>query len=327
MEQPILSVRNMTSKLLLQGKKWPCCQNINFDLYPGKTLALVGESGCGKTMTALSLLSLALSPPAEAATGEVIFHGKNLLALSERELRKVRGGKIAMIFQDPSSSFNPLYTIGNQLMEAALAHLNIDEEEAFASALQALKDVGMADAEHRMDEYPHQLSGGMKQRAMIAMAMLCNPEVIIADEPTTALDVTIQAQVLDLLRGLQKKRGLALLLITHDLGVVAEIADDVAVMYATEIVETGPVKRIFESPSHPYTKALFHAFSRTRNEKGELSTIKGSVPSLQHLPKGCKFHTRCPFAFERCRHEKPPPFKIKGENDRYSSCWLEDKDD
>lgn len=322
--EPILQVRNLTAKLQLQGTAWPAVDKVSFDLFPGKTLALVGESGCGKTMTALSILSLSLSPPALPPEGEVIFEGRNLLFLSNKELSKVRGGQIGMIFQDPSSSLNPLFTIGNQLMETVALHLQLNEEEAYERSLKALEDVGIPDAKRRMEEYPHEFSGGMRQRVMIAMAILCEPKILIADEPTTALDVTIQAQVLELIKSLQKKRKMAVLLITHDLGVVAEMADDVSVMYATQIVEQGSVREIFDQPSHPYTKALFQAFSRKKDENGLLKAIPGSVPSLQHLPKGCRFHPRCPFVFTPCYKGAVPFFQVKGLPSHHSACWLED---
>jgi peptide/nickel transport system ATP-binding protein len=323
--EPVLDVRGLKAHLKLHGKAWPCVNGVSFQLYPGKTLALVGESGCGKTMTALSLLSLALSPPALPPEGEVLFQGKNLLRLSPKELRQVRGGKISMIFQDPSSALNPLYTVGNQLIETVHTHLDLSDDEAYAKAVQALESVGIPDPKARMEEYPHQFSGGMRQRAMIAMALLTEPQILIADEPTTALDVTIQAQVLDLLKALQKKNGMAILLITHDLGVVAEMADEVAVMYATEIVEKGSVDSIFNAPSHPYTQELFRAFSRKKNQEGRLFAIKGTVPELQRLPSGCKFHPRCPHAFAPCFQGEVHDFHAKDALDHTFRCWLGEK--
>lgn len=320
--EPVLDVKNLRAALKLHGTAWPCVNGVSFQLHPGKTLALVGESGCGKTMTALSLLSLALSPPSLPPDGEVMFQGANLLKLPKKELRRVRGGKISMIFQDPSSALNPLYTVGNQLIETLHTHLALSDDEAYERAVLALESVGIPDPRARMDEYPHQFSGGMRQRAMIAMALLTEPQVLIADEPTTALDVTIQAQVLELLKALQRKNGMAILLITHDLGVVAEMADEVAVMYATEIVERGSVDSIFNEPSHPYTQELFKAFSRRKNEQGRLFAIKGTVPELQHLPKGCKFHPRCPYAFEKCFHGEVQTFSAKNDQDHTFRCWL-----
>lgn len=323
--EPVLDVRNLRAQLKLKGRAWACVNEVSFQLHPGKTLALVGESGCGKTMTALSLLSLALSPPALPPQGEVLFQGMNLLKLSPRELRRIRGGRISMIFQDPSSALNPLYTVGNQLIETLHTHLDLSDDEAYERAVAALESVGIPDARARMEEYPHQFSGGMRQRVMIAMALLTEPQVLIADEPTTALDVTIQAQVLELLKSLQKKNGMAILLITHDLGVVAEMADEVAVMYATEIVERGSVDSIFNAPAHPYTQELFKAFRRKKNDTGRLFAIKGTVPELQQLPKGCKFHPRCPHAFEKCFHGEVKTFEAADSKDHRYRCWLGEK--
>lgn len=322
MASPLLEVQHLTAKLQIGGVPYAAVSDVNFNLYSGKTLALVGESGCGKSMTALSLLRIAFSPPALPPEGKVLYRGQNLIALSEKELRKIRGGKIAMIFQDPSTSLNPVYTIGNQLIESAMLHLNLSEEEAFEKSVASLQDVGISSAANRMDTYPHQLSGGMKQRVMIAMALLCEPDILIADEPTTALDVTIQAQVLELISVLQARTKMAVLLITHDLGVVAQLADEVAVMYASQIVEKGNVLQIFKNPSHPYTMGLFESLDREHAIKGQLKTIKGSVPSLQHIPSGCPFHPRCPYAFEKCHKGKVPPFEIAPLPLHTAKCWL-----
>lgn len=320
--EPILDVQGLKVSLKLSEGVFPVVQNVNFSLHRGKTLALVGESGCGKTMTALSILRLGDPSCTLPPQGKVLFEGENLLTISERSLRKVRGAKIAMIFQDPTTSMNPLYTIGNQLMEVLFTHFSVEEDEAYERSVKALTSVGIPDPRQRMEEYPHELSGGMRQRVMIAMAILCEPQVLIADEPTTALDVTIQAQVLELIKDLQKNSGLSVLLITHDLGIVGEMADDVAVMYATEIVESGSLEQIFHRPSHPYTKALFSASKRLRNASGHLETIKGSVPPIYALPSGCKFHTRCPYVFSPCYKGEVPAFQLEKQPLHLSKCWL-----
>lgn len=320
--EALLSVQDLRTSLSMGESPFEVIRGVSFDLYPGKTLALVGESGCGKSMTALSLMRIAPSPPVLPSKGKVLFRGKDLLTLSEREMCKIRGGKIAMIFQDPSNALNPVYTIGEQLMEAAMLHLKLNEEEAFNRSVKTLTEVGIAASDSRMNDYPHQMSGGMKQRVMIAMALLCEPDILIADEPTTALDVTIQAQVLELMREIQKRLKTAILLITHDMGVVAELADDVAVMYAGGIVEQGSAKQVFSSPAHPYTIGLFKSLKR-EGGKGHLYTIKGSVPSLNHIPSGCPFHPRCPEVFEKCYTGKVPPFEV--EHLHTARCWLHEK--
>ncbi len=319
MQTPVLSVLNLKVRLRTESGIYEIVRGISFDLFAGKALALVGESGCGKSLSALSLLRIQPTPPFLPPEGQVIYNQENLLELPEKQLRKFRGGRIAMVFQDPNNALNAVYTIGVQLMEVGMLHLGMDEEQAYAKAVESLMAVGIPRAEERMDDYPHQLSGGMKQRVMIAMALIAEPDILIADEPTTALDVTIQAQVLDLLRSIQKKTNMAILLITHDMGVVAELADDVAVMYAGSIVEKGTAKQIFHKPSHPYTQGLFQAFKR-EGERGFLSTIKGSVPSAGHIPSGCAFHPRCPYAFEKCYEGQVPNFSI--EPDHLARCWL-----
>lgn len=279
-------------------------RGINLRLHKGKTLALVGESGCGKSVTSLALLRLLESPPARIA-GAVRFGGVNLLELPEKEIRKRRGGEIAMIFQEPMTSLNPVFTVGAQIMEAVQTHAPDDDKTAWNKTVRALEAVGIPAPEAVAQRYPHELSGGMKQRAMIAMALACEPEVLIADEPTTALDVTVQAQILDLLRDLQNKRGLSMLFITHDLGVVAELAHEVAVMYAGVIVERAPVEAFFAGPLHPYAQALLKSVPQLTGERGKLYTIPGMVPSPTALPQGCKFAPRCPRADDRCRNEEP----------------------
>lgn len=319
MTEPILSVSNLRVRLKQGPISYEIVRGVSFDLYSGKTLALVGESGCGKSLSALSLLNIQPTPPFLHPEGMVNYRSQNLLKLSEKELQKIRGGKIAMIFQDPNNALNAVYTIGNQLMEVGLLHLGMDEEQAFAKSVEVLTAVGIPQGESRMNDYPHQLSGGMKQRVMIAMALIAEPDILIADEPTTALDVTIQAQVLDLLRQVQEKTKMSILLITHDMGVVAELADDVAVMYAGTIVEKAEVQRIFDKPLHPYTQGLFKAFKR-EGTRGNLSTIKGNVPSPEHIPSGCPFHPRCPFVFNKCYQGEVPDFKVNA--DQSTRCWL-----
>jgi peptide/nickel transport system ATP-binding protein len=334
LEPPILSVRNLTTKLQIGGHAYPVVNDISFDLHLGKTLALVGESGCGKTLTALSIMRILPTPPALSPQGRIIYKNQNLLNLKEKEMRRLRGGKIAMVFQDPISALNPVYTIGDQMVEAAQLHLHLDDEDAFTKAAAALADVGIATPRELLLAYPHQLSGGMKQRVMIATALMCEPDILIADEPTTALDVTIQAQVLDLIRKLQAKKGMAVLLITHDMGVVAEMADDVIVMYAAEAVEKGSVTQLFDKMSHPYTMGLFKSRPNYESKRGSLEAIKGTVPSLAHFPSGCRFHPRCPFVMPKCRQGAVPVFPVSEfqmeredvlHNEHVVKCWLHDK--
>jgi peptide/nickel transport system ATP-binding protein len=276
---------------------------VSLAIRPGETLGLVGESGCGKSVTAFSILKLLQSPPAEYAAGRILFRGEDLLTLSEDRIRRVRGNQISMVFQEPMSSLNPILSIGKQITEAIRAHRKISKREARALATEMLRRVGIAAPETRFDEYPHQMSGGMKQRAMIAMALVCRPLLLIADEPTTALDVTIQAQILDLLRELQSELGMSVLLITHDLGVVAETCDRVAVMYAGKIVESATIQDLFEKPKHPYTHGLFRSLPTLTQIKGELAVIPGAVPSPLDFPSGCRFRTRCWMAQEVCNEE------------------------
>ena len=273
-------------------------RDVSITIHAGQTVALVGESGCGKSVTSLSVLRLIPSPPGKVISGEVFFDGHDLLKLSEAAMRKVRGKDIAMIFQEPMTSLNPVYTIGDQITEAITLHQNVNFKDAQKIAEQALVDVGIADARRRLREYPHQMSGGMRQRVMIAMALSCQPQLLIADEPTTALDVTIQAQILELLRALQKQRNMAILLITHDLGVVAENADIVAVMYASRVVECATVEEIFDAPKHPYTQGLLNSVPKLSSKEGRLDSIPGAVPNPANFPNGCKFHPRCALARE-----------------------------
>lgn len=325
MSEPILSVRNLKTRLALGNSVATVVDSLSFDLYKGKTLAIVGESGSGKSMTALSIMRILPQPPALPCEGEIFYQGKNLLTISEKEMRRIRGSKIAMIFQDPMSALNPVYTIGNQLAEVGELHLNLDEDEALAKAEQVLLQVGIPNAGRRLDNYPHQLSGGLKQRVMIAMALMCEPDILIADEPTTALDVTIQAQVLQLMRELQEKKGMALLLITHDMGVVAEMADEVIVMYTAQGIERGNVEEIFDQRAHPYTVGLFNSRPSLEQCRGLLKPIPGQVPSFKHIPAGCRFHPRCTYAMEKCRSGTIPSYSIAGSPTHQAKCVLYDQ--
>ena len=299
MPEPLLEIKDLnigfdTARGLVQPVR-----DSNLTIYPGQTVALVGESGCGKSVTSLSILRLIPTPPGKYLGGQIMFRGDpskppvDLLKLTESQMRQIRGRDIAMIFQEPMTSLNPVYTIGDQIIEAITLHQGKTGRAAREIAESALKDVGISDPRRRLDEYPHQMSGGMRQRIMIAMALSCQPKLLIADEPTTALDVTIQAQILELLRKLQKERNMAILLITHDLGVVAENADVVAVMYASRIVETATVETLFDAPLHPYTEGLFRSMPRLGHKTDRLETIPGTVPNPVRFPPGCKFHTRC----------------------------------
>ncbi|MCH9608630.1 MAG: Oligopeptide transport ATP-binding protein OppD [Chlamydiales bacterium] len=319
-----LEVKNLTTKLKLGKEVYKVVDNLSFDLERGKTLALVGETGCGKSMTALSLLGIVPKPPLHAIEGEILYQGINLLTLSKGELRKIRGHHIAMIFQDARSALNPVYPIGEQLLEVCFTHLNSTLNEAKKQVIRTLEEVQLANPEHVMKQFPHQLSGGMLQRVMIGMALLLSPDILIADEPTTALDVTIQKQILDLLKELQKKRGMTTLLITHDMGVVAEIADDVIVMYAGQKIEEASVYDLFDHPSHPYTQALFSSRPDRPLSQGKLSIIEGNVPRLGEYPKGCRFHKRCIYAMPLCNQEPVETFPLpqKGHKAR---CLLYDE--
>jgi oligopeptide/dipeptide ABC transporter ATP-binding protein len=296
MAEPLLDIRNLSIAFQTSRGDIHPVRDVSLSIYPGQTVALVGESGCGKSVTSLSVLRLIPTPPGRITSGEILFQGRDLLRLSEGQMRGVRGKEIAMIFQEPMTSLNPVYTIGDQIVEAITLHQKVNSRQAYAIAEQALRDVGIADPARRLGAYPHEMSGGMRQRVMIAMALSCEPRLLIADEPTTALDVTIQAQILELLRRLQRERNMAILLITHDLGVVAENADVVNVMYASRIVETATVEDLFDRPQHPYTEGLLRSVPRLGASDERLATISGSVPNPSRFPTGCKFHTRCPRA-------------------------------
>src|SRR5438876_9156326 len=309
----LLEVKNLQTHFPTRPGLVRAVNGVSFYLDRGELLGLVGESGCGKSITALSIMRL-IAPPGRIAGGEIIFEGKDLLTLSNAEMRAIRGDDIAMIFQDPMTSLNPVFKVGEQIAEALRLHRKLSRKAAREAAIAAMKEVSIPDPARRADDYPHQLSGGMRQRVMIAMALACDPKVLIADEPTTALDVTIQAQILELLNGLRKTRELAVLLITHDLGVVAEVAERVAVMYTGKIVEESPVDELFARPKHPYTEGLLRSVPKLTAEdvarKERLETIEGVVPKPTNLPPGCHFEPRCPYRMPRCKEGEIPLYPV-----------------
>ena len=294
MSEKLLEVKNLKTYFYTDEGVVKSVDDVSFDVEKGKTLGIVGESGCGKSITSLSIMQLVETPPGKIVGGEIIYQGENLLEKNKDQMRKIRGGEIAMIFQEPMTSLNPVFTVGKQIMEALRLHTDLDKEKAKERAIEMLKLVKIPLPEKRFNEYPHQLSGGMRQRVMIAMALSCNPKLLICDEPTTALDVTIQAQILDLINELKEKLGTSVMMITHDLGVIAEVADDVMVMYAGKVVEYGSADDIFESPKHPYTSGLMNCIPKlTDEDHTRLDVIKGMVPSFDQMPKGCAFCPRC----------------------------------
>ncbi|MFN2576634.1 MAG: ABC transporter ATP-binding protein [Pyrinomonadaceae bacterium] len=309
----LLEIRNLHTHFQTREGLVRAVDGVSLYLDQGELLGLVGESGCGKSMTALSIMRL-VAPPGNIVAGEILFEGRNLVKLSNTEMRSVRGNDVAMIFQDPMTSLNPVFTVGEQIAEALRLHQKLARKAARAGAIAAMREVSIPDPELRVKDYPHQLSGGMRQRVMIAMALACNPKVLIADEPTTALDVTIQAQILDLLDSLRRTRDLAVLLITHDLGVVAEVADRVAVMYTGKIVEESPVDELFARPKHPYTEGLLRSVPKLTAKdvarKTRLQTIEGTVPRATALPPGCDFEPRCPYRMPRCREQEIPLYQL-----------------
>jgi oligopeptide/dipeptide ABC transporter ATP-binding protein len=320
----LLEVKGLKTQFQTEDGKFLAVDDVNFSVEKGETLGIVGESGCGKSVTSLSVMRL-IQNPGKIIAGEILMDGKDLLKISESEMRGLRGNKIAMIFQEPMTSLNPVYTCGNQIEETIRWHQkNLSKEEAKKKTVEMLRLVGIPAPEQRYSEYPHQLSGGMRQRVMIAMALSCHPQLLIADEPTTALDVTIQAQILDLMRTLKKELQASMILITHDLGVVAEMCDRVAVMYAGKIVEYGTVFDIFEKPQHPYTQGLLDSVPHFEFGKKleRLKTIKGLVPSMMNLPRGCRFADRCPYVQGKC-HEAMPPLERKSEDRNHkSACYF-----
>ena len=324
-QDPLLAIQDLSTFFHTEENIVRSVRNVDLTINLGETLALVGESGCGKSVTALSAMRLIPMPPGKFESGRILFKGKDLLQASEFEMQKIRGNEISMIFQEPMTSLNPIFTIGDQITEAICLHQNKNLEEARNLALEVLKKVAMPSPEQRIDQYPHELSGGMKQRVMIAMAIVCQPSLLIADEPTTALDVTIQAQILDLLDKLRKETQMSILLITHNLGIVAQYADRVAVMYSGKIIEEAPVETIFASPSHPYTKGLINSLPKdTTNEK--LETIPGAVPHPSFLPEGCAFHPRCPDKMNVCEQKLPQLKPLDIEKAQHlTACWLYDE--
>jgi oligopeptide/dipeptide ABC transporter ATP-binding protein len=317
--EPLLDVRNLTTSFFTEEGEVRAVDGVSFSLRAGETLGLVGESGCGKSVTALSVMRL-LGHPGRIVDGQVLYRGEDLARRREAEMRELRGKRISMIFQEPMTSLNPVFTIGDQIAEALRIHEGLDARQARKRSIDLIRTVGISSPERRAKQYPFELSGGMRQRIMIAIAIACNPEILIADEPTTALDVTIQAQILDLLKDLQKRLGLTILLITHDLGVVAQTCDRVAVMYAGKIVEESDVDTLFETPRHPYTVGLLDSLPLHHEAGEELRQIPGTVPSPHAMPTGCRFAPRCPHARELCRREAPTLDPVDGENT--VRCWM-----
>ena len=315
----LLQVRDLRTWFETDRGLFRAVDGISFSVGRGRTVGLVGESGCGKSVTSLSLMGLVPQPPGRVSAEAILFEGRDLLGLSADERRLLRGGKMSMVFQEPMTSLNPVHTIGRQIVEAIRAHTDLSPAQARARAIEVLELVRIPSAAERCDDFPHHLSGGMRQRVMIAMALACEPALLIADEPTTALDVTIQAQILELLRELQQRLGMAILIITHDLGVIAELVDEVIVMYAGQIVESAPVAALFSDPQHPYTIGLLGSIPRLDVERERLATIEGTVPSPANQPVGCRFAPRCPFADSRC-HAEPPPLRALGV-DHQVACW------
>jgi len=318
--EPLLSVRNLKTYFHTDEGVVRAVDGLTYDLAKGETLGIVGESGCGKSVHALSVMRLIPTPPGKIVEGEIWFEGRNLLTLSDEEMRHIRGNRIAMIFQEPMTSLNPVLTIGEQIAEAVILHQKLDKKTAWDRAAEMLERVKIPLARERVKDYPHQFSGGMRQRVMIAMALSCNPSILIADEPTTALDVTIQAQILDLIRELQQEFHMSVIVITHNLGVVAEMTDNVVVMYAGKPVEHTDVKRVFRDPKHPYTWGLLHSIPKLHERRERLIPIEGQPPSLIDLPPGCPFAPRCPFAMEICVQEDPPDVDIQAGH--YAKCYL-----
>jgi len=319
MSEKILEVLDLRTTFHISDGIIVAVDGISFHVNKGETLGIVGESGSGKSITALSIMRLIPIPPGRIEQGEVFFEGENLLAVGEERIREIRGNDIAMIFQEPLTSLNPVYTVGDQIAEAIVLHQGLSRKKAVQRAVEMLRLVGIPDPERRVHEYPFRLSGGMRQRVMIAMALSCNPKLLIADEPTTALDVTIQAQILDLMKKLKEELGMAIMMITHDLGVIAEMAERVIVMYAGKVMEEAPVIPLFRNPAHPYTRGLIDSIPRLDVDKERLHVIEGVVPNPMFMPKGCRFNPRCRYAKDRCRKEEPPLLEIAPG--RKTRCW------
>lgn len=319
MADRLLEVQGLKTYFYTEDGVVPAVDGVDFSIDRGETLGIVGESGCGKSVTSLSIMRLIPDPPGKIVDGEILFEGSDLLKKTEAEMRKIRGNDISMIFQEPMTSLNPVFTIGNQIIEAIVLHQSLDKGAAREKAIEMLRLVGIPSPEKRVDEYPHQLSGGMRQRVMIAMALSCNPKLLIADEPTTALDVTIQAQILDLMRHLRDEFGTSIMLITHDLGVIAELAERVVVMYAGKIVERADVKLLFGDPMHPYTLGLLGSIPKLTEQQSRLQVIDGVVPDPAFMPQGCRFHPRCKEVQEICRVEEPE--LVKRTPGHEVACW------
>ncbi|SFA84750.1 oligopeptide transport system ATP-binding protein [Lentibacillus halodurans] len=317
----LLNVDNLETKFRTADGHLPAVRKISFSVDKEETLCIVGESGCGKSITSLSIMGL-LPSNGEITGGSIRLDDENLIGKSEEEMEQLRGNALSMIFQEPMTALNPVLTIGYQLREPLTIHKNMSKKEATKASIELLDKVGIPDSKEKLDQYPHELSGGMRQRVMIAMALACEPSLLVADEPTTALDVTIQAQILDLIHELQSDIGMGVIFVTHDMGVVADIADRVMVMYAGEVVEVADVESIFENPQHPYTKGLLESVPDVDDVSQELQVIKGSMPGLNDEISGCRFHLRCPFATEVCKHKEPPSFEVTPTH--YSKCWLQE---
>jgi oligopeptide/dipeptide ABC transporter ATP-binding protein len=316
----LLTVQNLQTHFFTAEGVVRSVDGVDLIIREGETVGIVGESGCGKSVTSLSIMRLIPWPPGKIVNGSILFQDKDLIQLPEADMREIRGNEIAMIFQDPMTSLNPVFTIGDQIVETIRLHMKMNKKKALSRAVELLKQVGIPRAEQIVREYPHRLSGGMRQRVVIAMAMACNPKLLIADEPTTALDVTIQAQILDLMRKLKKENGTSILMITHDLGVVAEMCDRVVVMYGGKVVEEADVHTLFSSPAHPYTKGLLQSIPSLDDEKEWLDSIPGNVPIPSEMPAGCKFAPRCAYATDRCYTEEPPLYVLTGG--QKSRCFL-----
>ncbi|HSA89392.1 MAG TPA: ABC transporter ATP-binding protein [Burkholderiales bacterium] len=316
---PLLEVRGLRTYFASERGEVRAVDGVDLSLERGRTLGIVGESGCGKSVTALSIMGLVPQPPGKIAAGEVRFEGEDLLKAAPRRMRDLRGDKLSMIFQEPMTSLNPAFPVGEQIAEVLLRHTNLTRKDSHDKAVEMLRKVRIPSPERRARDYPHQLSGGMRQRVMIAMALACTPQLLIADEPTTALDVTIQAQILELMRLLRAELDMAMILITHDLGVIAELADEVLVMYAGQVVERCAAARLFSEPQHPYTVGLLGSIPRLHLQQERLSAIEGIVPDAAAFPQGCRFHPRCPFAVDQCRSEVPVLKEIR--TGHYAACW------
>jgi oligopeptide/dipeptide ABC transporter ATP-binding protein len=325
MAENLLEVNNLKTYFFTRGGVVKAVDDVSFTIKPGETLGVVGESGCGKSVTALSVMRLVASPPGKIVDGEILFNGENILEKNQEELTNLRGSKISMIFQDPMTSLNPVFTVGYQIAETVKRHRkDVNNDQAWKRAVEMLDLVRIPDARRRAKNYPHEFSGGMRQRVMIAIALACNPQLLIADEPTTALDVTIQAQILELMKGLSKEFGTAVMLITHDLGVVAGTCEHVNVMYAGHVVESAPVKQVFETPAHPYTVGLLSSIPRLDESRGaRLTPIKGQPPDLTNPPPGCPYAPRCPKVQERCRRERPELQPV-GRGEQVAACFYPD---